>query len=160
MKKHNIALLLLSSVMAMALCACGGQRSNGDGSDEANSSRADSNEIVVGISQDLGDSLDPYQMSAAGTREVLFNVYEGLYKLSADGSYVPALAEDYTLSDDGRMYTFTIRRGVLFHNGTAMDVNDVVYSFNTCAATSDDSAQRAALSNVESVSAPEETPWW
>lgn len=79
-----------------------------------------------------------------------------MYKLSADGSYVPALAEDYTLSDDGRMYTFTIRRGVLFHNGTAMDVNDVVYSFNTCAATSDDSAQRAALSNVESVSAPEE----
>lgn len=156
MKKHNIALLLLSSVMAMALCACGGQRPNGDGSDEANSSRADSNEIVVGISQDLGDSLDPYQMSAAGTREVLFNVYEGLYKLSADGSYVPALAEDYTLSDDGRMYTFTIRRGVLFHNGTAMDVNDIVYSFNTCAATSDDSAQRAALSNVESVSAPED----
>ena len=78
MKKHPIALLLLAAAMATALCACGGPKSNGSGSDDANTSRADSNELAVGIAQDLGDSLDPYQMTAAGTREILFNVYEGL----------------------------------------------------------------------------------
>ena len=58
MKKHPIALLLLAAAMATALCACGGPKSNGSGSDDANTSRADSNELAVGIAQDLGDSLD------------------------------------------------------------------------------------------------------
>ena len=156
MKKSNIALLLLAVVMATALCACGGPKSNDGSSDDANSSRADSNEIAVGIAQDLGDSLDPNQMSAAGTREVLFNVYEGLYKPNSAGDFVPALAESYTVSDDGLTYTFTIRDGVMFHNETPMDVDDVVYSFNTCAATSVDSSQAAALSNVAKVEALDE----
>ena len=90
MKKHPIALLLLAAAMATALCACGGPKSNGSGSDDANTSRADSNELAVGIAQDLGDSLDPYQMTAAGTREILFNVYEGLYKPTSSGDFVPA----------------------------------------------------------------------
>ena len=156
MKKQTIALLLSAAVMTMALSACGGPKSNGSGSDDANTSRADNNEIAVGIAQDLGDSLDPYQMTAAGTREILFNVYEGLYKPTSSGDFEPALAESYAVSEDGRVYTFTIRQGVLFHNETPMDVNDVVYSFNTCAATSVDSSLRAALSNVASVEAANE----
>ena len=156
MKKQTIALLLSAAVMTMALSACGGPKSNGSGSDDANTSRADNNEIAVGISQDLGDSLDPYQMTAAGTREILFNVYEGLYKPTSSGDFEPALAESYAVSEDGRVYTFTIRQGVLFHNETPMDVNDVVYSFNPCAATSVDSSLGAALSNVASVEAANE----
>ena len=156
MKKQTIELLLSAAVMTMALSACGGPKSNSSGSDDANTSRADNNEIAVGISQDLGDSLDPYQMTAAGTREILFNVYEGLYKPTSSGDFEPALAESYAVSEDGRVYTFTIRQGVLFHNETPMDVNDVVYSFNTCAATSVDSSLGAALSNVASVEAANE----
>lgn len=156
MKKRTLALLLSAALMAMALSACGGQKSDDSGSDDANSSRADSNEIVVGIAQDLGDSLDPYQMTAAGTREILFNVYEGLYKPNAAGDFVPAVAEDYTVSEDGLTYTFTLRDGVLFHNGDTVDVDDVVYSFNTCAATTEDTALSAALSNVANVEAADE----
>ena len=153
MKKRTIALLLSAALMVMALSACGGQRLENSGSDDANSSRAGSNEIAVGIAQDLGDSLDPYQMTAAGTREILFNVYEGLYKPNSAGDFVPAVAENYTVSDDGLTYTFTLRDGVLFHNGDACDVDDVVYSFNTCAATTEDSSLGAALSNVVKVEA-------
>ena len=156
MKKQNIALLLSAAMMVTALSACGGPKSNGSGSDDANTSRADNNEIAVGIAQDLGDSLDPYQMTAAGTREILFNVYEGLYKPTSSGDFAPALAESYAVSEDGLQYTFTIRDGVQFHNGTAMDVDDVVYSFNTCAATTVDSSLAAALSNVVSVEATDE----
>ena len=156
MKKQTIALLLSAVMMATALSACGGPKPNGSDSDDANTSRADNNEIAVGIAQDLGDSLDPYQMTAAGTREILFNVYEGLYKPTSSGDFEPALAESYAVSEDGRVYTFTIRQGVLFHNETPMDVNDVVYSFNTCAATSVDSSLGAALSNVASVEAANE----
>ena len=153
MKKQTIALLLSAVMMATALSACGGPKPNGSDSDDANTSRADNNEIAVGIAQDLGDSLDPYQMTAAGTREILFNVYEGLYKPTSSGDFAPALAEDCAVSDDGLQYTFTLRDGVQFHNGTAMDADDVVYSFNTCAATTVESSLAAALSNVVSVEA-------
>lgn len=156
MKKHPIALLLLAAAMATALCACGGPKSNGSGSDDANTSIADSNELAVGIAQDLGDSLDPYQMTAAGTREILFNVYEGLYKPTSSGDFVPAVAEECVVSDDGLTYTFTLRDGVLFHNGTAVEAADVVYSFNTCAATTIDTSLAAALSDVAAVTAEDE----
>ena len=156
MKKHPIAFLLLAAAMATALCACGGPKSNGSGSDDANTSRADSNELAVGIAQDLGDSLDPYQMTAAGTREILFNVYEGLYKPTSSGDFVPAVAEECVVSDDGLTYTFTLRDGVLFHNGTAVEAADVVYSFNTCAATTIDTSLAAALSDVAAVTAEDE----
>ena len=156
MKKHPIALLLLAAAMATALCACGGPKSNGSGSDDANTSRADSNELAVGIAQDLGDSLDPYQMTAAGTREILFNVYEGLYKPTSSGDFVPAVAEECVVSDDGLTYTFTLRDGVLFHNGTAVEAADVVYSFHTCAATTIDTSLAAALSDVAAVTAEDE----
>mgnify|MGYP000862144370 FL=1 len=142
--------------MATALCACGGPKSNGSGSDDANTSRADSNELAVGIAQDLGDSLDPYQMTAAGTREILFNVYEGLYKPTSSGDFVPAVAEECVVSDDGLTYTFTLRDGVLFHNGTAVEAADVVYSFNTCAATTIATSLAAALSDVAAVTAEDE----
>lgn len=156
MKKNPIALLLLTAAMATALCACGGPKSNGSGSDDANTSRADGNELAVGIAQDLGDSLDPYQMTAAGTREILFNVYEGLYKPTSTGDFVPAVAEECVVSDDGLTYTFTLRDGVLFHNGTAVEAADVVYSFNTCAATTTDTSLASALSNVAAVTAEDE----
>ncbi len=51
-------------------------------------------ELVVGISQDLGDSLDPYQMTAAGTREVMFNVFEGLVKPDSCGPWREEELED------------------------------------------------------------------
>ena len=106
---------------------------------------------MVGIPQDLGDSLDPYQMVAAGTREVLFNVYEGLIKPNADGEFIPAIAESWTVSDDGLTYTFPLREGVKFHNGNEVTTDDVLYSFETCAATSVQDAMVAALSNVQTV---------
>ena len=95
-------------------------------------------------------------MTAAGTREILFNVYEGLYKPTSSGDFVPAVAEECVVSDDGLTYTFTLRDGVLFHNGTAVEAADVVYSFNTCAATTIDTSLAAALSDVAAVTAEDE----
>lgn len=161
MRTRAIALFLLAAVMSMALCGCGGQGTTSAGSDGANTSQAGggtpaANELTAGIAQDLGDSLDPYQMTAAGTREILFNVYEGLYKPDSSGDFVPALAERFTVSEDSLTYTFTLRDGVQFHNGTEMEAEDVVYSFHTCAATSVDSSLSAALADLVSAEAVDE----
>lgn len=64
--------------------------------------------------------------------EVLFNtlIYDYLYTLDGDGNLVPSLATDYTVSEDGLTYTFTLREGVTFHDGSTLTADDVVYSFN------------------------------
>lgn len=158
MKKRIFALFLSALLLTTVLCACGDEKSEeagGIGSNGTSSSGepVTGGELVVGISQDLGDSLDPYQMTAAGTREVLFNVYEGLVKPNVSGEYVPAVASDSTVSEDGLTYTFPLREGVLFHNGEAVTAEDVIYSFETCAETTVDTALAAVLSSVEDISA-------
>ena len=99
MSKRILAVFLAVTALACSLCGCSGATTQDPAaSDETTiSSPADhGNEITVGIAQDLDDSLDPYQMTAAGTREVMFNVFEGLVKPDADGNYVCAVASEYT----------------------------------------------------------------
>lgn len=130
--KRVIALFLSVGLLAGALSACGTGTKPSDDPDSGEISSSGEpvygGELVVGISQDLGDSLDPYQMTAAGTREVLFNVYEGLLKPDSTGAFTPAVAADFDLSEDGLRYTFTLREGVKFHNGAPVTVDDVIKS--------------------------------
>ena len=94
----------------------------------AQTERAKANEIVIGIPQDLDQSLDPHYAVAAGTKEVMFNVFEGLVKYDPNGDTIPAVASDVEISEDGLVYTFTLRDGVKFHNGDPVDLDDVIYS--------------------------------
>lgn len=140
MKKRILAVILAVVVLACSLCACGGgatTQTSAPSDENLPSSGADhGNEITVGIAQDLDDSLDPYQSTAAGTREVMFNVFEGLVKPDSEGNFVEAVASAVEVSEDGLTYTFTLRDGVVFHNGDPCTTDDVLYSFETCAATS------------------------
>ena len=162
LQKRVIALFLLVGLLTGVLTACGADTKPPE---EPNNGEISSSgepiyggELVVGISQDLGDSLDPYQMTAAGTREVLFNVYEGLVKPDKDGAFIPALASSLPeISDDGMRYTFALREDVKFHNGQIVTVEDIIKSFETCAATTVDTDLAAALSAVESVTAANRT---
>ena len=159
MSKKRIFALFLSALLSVSVLAACGQTEDaeegGFGTDDASTSGepVSGGELVVGVPQDLGDSLDPYQLVAAGTREVFFNVYEGLVKPNADGDFEPAVAESYEISDDGLTYTFVLREGVKFHNGTDVTVDDVLYSYETCAATTVIDSLGAALSNVQDVKA-------
>ena len=131
-----IALLTAVLCLAAALCACGGGKpKNTDKPDSNNGSPTSTgakDSIVVAIAQDLGESLDPHRMEAAGTREVLFNVFEGLVKPDSEGNLLPAVASEYVVSDSGDVYTFKLREGVRFHNGELVTVGDIVYSLRRC----------------------------
>lgn len=111
--------------------------------------------ITIGIPQDL-DSLVPSLSQGAGTQEILFNIYEGLIKPDSEGNLVPAVASDYTMSEDGLSYTFTLREGIKFHNGNPVTVADVKYSIDTCAGLNGGEPVISAFSNVESVETPDE----
>jgi len=112
--------------------------------------------ITIGIPQDL-DSLVPSLSQGAGTQEILFNIYEGLYKPDSEGNLVPAVASGYTMSEDGLIYTFTLRDGVKFHNGNPVTTADVKYSIETCAGLNGGEPVISAFSNIESVETPDDS---
>lgn len=89
-------------------------------------------EAVVGITQEPM-VFDPHTVTAAGDKEILYNVYEGLMKFDSTGTLNPCLATDVVISDDATEYTFTIRENVTFHDGSELDTGDVVYSLNRAA---------------------------
>lgn len=107
--------------------------------------------IVVGIQQEPVH-FNPYLAQAAGDREILFNVYEGLYKSDAAGTMRPALALSYTMSADAMLYTFTLRPNVRFHDGRVLTAEDVVYSFSLAMAPG---SIVTGLGNIERVTAPD-----
>ncbi len=76
-------------------------------------------------------TLDPALDYETGGAEVLQNVYETLifYKGEAVDEFVPQLATEWTVSDDGMTYTFTMRDGVKFHEGGDMTASDAAYSW-------------------------------
>ena len=155
MKRKLLALLLLASLLGAVLSGCGdGSAAQAPEDGQTNGSTAGAaspetlkNEITVGIAQDLDNSLDPHKTMKAGTREVMFNVFEGLVKPAPNGDLIPAIAEDYTVSEDHRTYTFTLREGVRFHNGDTVTAEDVVYSIQRCA-----SADETGIVPVEAFS--------
>ena len=127
MKKKILALVLLGALLSTVLAGCGG-----GSTEQTPEDRAAANELNVGIAQDLDDSLDPHKAVAAGTKEVMFNVFEGLVKPTSTGDLTPAVAEKYTISEDGLTYTFTLREGVKYHNGETVTAEDVIYSISRC----------------------------
>ena len=159
MKKRLTAFLLLAALLCAALTGCGGGSTEQTPAEKEPSTpdAPVANEITVGIAQDLDDSLDPHKTVKAGTREVMFNVFEGLVKPTPDGDLTPAVAESYTVSEDRLTYTFTLREGVKFHNGDTVTAEDVVYSINRCAAATETGiVQVEAFSVIQSMEAVDE----
>ena len=87
--------------------------------------------------------LDPTSAAAGAIDSVLYsNVFEGLTRFMADGSVVSGLAKSWDISDDGLVYTFHLNDGVKFHDGTAMDAEDVKFSLDRARAEDSTNAQR------------------
>src|SRR5690606_34977960 len=82
-------------------------------------------------------SMDPARAYDTGSGGIIENVYETLFLYSgvAIDEFEPALATEYTVSDDGLHWTFTLREGVQFHSGNTMSCKDVEYSFQYGALT-------------------------
>lgn len=161
MKKKQLLSGVMALLLSASLCACGGSKT-AEGTSEAagESSEAETSNtlsegtpvpggsVVYGMTQDLA-SLDPHVDTDAGTRDVVFNLYEGLVKPTSDGGFIAAVASDYTISDDAKTYTFTLRDGVTFHDGTPVTIEDVKYSIDRYAEIQGESSAFSSL--VDSV---------
>ena len=76
-------------------------------------------------------SLDPAAVTAVNDFRILVNVYEGLTRYKSGTLEVePALATEWSISEDGTEYTFTLRDGVSFHDGTPFNAEAVKFNFD------------------------------
>jgi len=83
--------------------------------------------IAVGIDP---DTLDPVQQTTTTVGNMVDYMVETLNRLAPDGSIQPLLAESWTVSADGLQYTFKLRQGVKFHDGTPLNAEAVKWNFD------------------------------
>jgi len=96
--------------------------------------------------------LDPTSAAAGAIDSVVYaNVFEGLTRFMGDGSIVPGLAKSWDISEDGLTYTFHLHEGVMFHDGTAMDAEDVKFSLDRARAEDSANAQKALFAGISDV---------
>src|SRR5258705_8370737 len=86
--------------------------------------------LVVGLVAEL-TSMDPGQLTDINSMRVLSSVYDTLVRFK-EGSFTqePGLATAWKMSADGLTYTFTLRRGVKFHDGTPFDAEAVKFTYD------------------------------
>ena len=101
-------------------------------------------------------SLDPTTAPAAAIGEIVhYNILEGLTKITAAGAVQPLLAEDWSSDPDGKSYTFVLRKGVVFQDGTPFDAEAVKFSFERARAEgSTNKAKKGVFDNISSISTP------
>ena len=76
-------------------------------------------------------SLDPSTVTAVNDFRILMNLYDGLVRYK-DGTLEvePSLADSWTISDDGLTYTFPLRDGIAFHDGSPLNAEAVKFTFD------------------------------
>ncbi|MFT0890952.1 ABC transporter substrate-binding protein [Pseudochelatococcus sp. G4_1912] len=112
---------------------------------------AQRSDITIGVRLEP-PHLDPTAGAAAAIGEITYaNIYEGLTRIDRNGEVKPGLADRWEVSDDGRVYTFHLRPGISFHDGSSFDADDAKFSLDR--ATADDSVnpQKALLEPIEAV---------
>ncbi|MFE7229382.1 ABC transporter substrate-binding protein [Streptomyces sp. NPDC057596] len=124
-------------VIALAATACGG--GDDKSSDSGKGSGKDGGTFRMGITEPV--AIDPYNAQESEGILVTTNLFTGLYSPTADGQVVPALATDKKVSDDGKTWTFNIKKDTKFTNGEAVDAESFIRGWNRV-------AQKSAASDV------------
>ncbi len=86
--------------------------------------------LTYGLSFDFDNTLDPQVTNYDSTIRVMLNVCEPLIWMPTATEFYPALAESWEVSDDGLTYTFVLKQGVKFHDGTPFNAEAVQFTFD------------------------------
>lgn len=122
-KRTRFTVLALAAGLALTGCAAGG------------APEETAAPVVAGGTLEIAwnaqpATLDPVVTTSSATRDIVNNVFEGLFASDAEAHPQPMLAEGYEVNADFTEYTIALREGVLFHNGDEMTSTDVVASFD------------------------------
>ena len=143
------------SAAALALTACGGSASSTAASTAASGTASSAAGTAAGGTLNIMletevQSLDP-QIATDGTSfEVIADYTDGLMQMDADGSAVPAMAETYDISEDGKTYTFHLR-DAKWSNGEAVTAADFVFGWQRAVDPANASEYSYMLSDIGQV---------
>lgn len=148
MKTRKLVMgLVLAGALGLTACSTGEAVDIGDGA-------ATGTGVLQAAIAGEPDQLDPHKTSSYFSFQVLENIYDTLVMTDENLEMVPALAESWELSDDQLEWTFTLREGVEFHDGTPFTSADVVYSYERI--LDEELANAWKLSAIESIEAPDD----
>ena len=117
----------------------------------ASSAMAAKSSLILGMVLEP-THLDPTAGAAAAIDEVVYaNIFEGLTRIDRWGVVRPALAKIWKISKDKKTYTFQLRQGVKFHDGSEFDADDVLFSLNRARGKDSTNAQRGLFRPIASV---------
>lgn len=126
MKKKLTLFVVIIMLLSIVLSACGGKPQT--------VVDAPTEEVVVEQKltfalQNEPDGLDPSITNNSFASPILLNTFEGLVTYDASNSVVGAMAESWDISEDGLVYTFKLRDGLMWSDGSALTANDFVYTY-------------------------------
>lgn len=141
MKKRALA-LILTAAMVLGLTACGGSsngttESAGDGQTAGTEAEAEAPAPAAAtgekiLSVQVGpdpETIDPALNSAVDGGNMLLHSFECLLAMDENGQLIPGQAESYEVSEDGLTWTFHLREGLKWSDGSDLNANDFVYSW-------------------------------
>ena len=127
-KRFIVAALAIAG--AMSLSGCGGSKSGGEGTKTGDTTQTAAGKKILTIQ--LGpdvESIDPALNSAVDGANYILFAFDNLLKMDKDGKVVPGLAEKYEVSDDQLTWTFHLRDGLKWSDGSVLTADDFVYSW-------------------------------
>lgn len=123
-KKSVAMLFALLLFITPVLTACGSKDNSGNN----NSNGEEGVVLDVSVGPEP-ETLDPNKNTAADAATYITHVFEGLMRLDSENNIVEAAAESYEVSEDGLVYTFTLRDNAKWSDGTPLKAEDFVYSW-------------------------------
>lgn len=132
MKKKALS-LLLAVCMVVGLAACGSSETPADNAGTETNQAADAattgdKELAVQVGPDP-ETVDPALNSAVDGGNMILHAYECLLTVDQNGQLQPGQAESWETSEDGLTWTFHLRDGLKWSDGSALTANDFVYSW-------------------------------
>lgn len=135
MKKWISCLLALALVFSLA--ACGGSNppagssaaEPASGADSSTAEPAADSGAVKFALHSIADSIDPGITSETYASPILNNAFEGLVTYDAENNIIPGNAESWDISEDGTVYTFHLRSGLKWSDGSPLTAGDYAYSW-------------------------------
>jgi peptide/nickel transport system substrate-binding protein len=154
MKKRWLLPVIAASIVASLLSSCTtpAPSSSSTTSSTEQTAAAAGGKLRVGIISDFG-TLDPARSTRLIDEELYNNIYDPLVKLTPDGKFLPGLATKWTISEDGKTYTFELRKEVKFHDGTDFNAQAVIDNWSWIKDPANASPRSTDLVLVEEMSA-------
>ncbi|MBW3493477.1 peptide ABC transporter substrate-binding protein [Bacillus sp. FDAARGOS_1420] len=121
MKRKKSHLMVMELVTTLLLTACNNKANKSD-------TEAKKQVLNVTVSEEI-PSLDTAKTMDGTSAHVMQNIFEGLYVLNDQDQPIPAVAKSFERSEDGKKYTFDLRKDAKWSNGDSVTANDFMFAW-------------------------------